>query len=80
MSNIVVKSILRHQAWTVVSHLEGLRGLVDGMKRLVGLSMVQEGQQEWRTTLLPPVHRAEQLAVIARAMLECRGLVRFHQR
>jgi hypothetical protein len=64
MSNIVVKSILRHQAWTVVSHLEGLRGLVDGMKRLVGLSMVQEGQQEWRTTLLPPVHRAEQMAML----------------
>lgn|GEM_PF-640864 len=131
MCNIVVKSILRHQAWTVVSHLEGLRGLVDGMKRLVRLSMVQEGREEWRTALLPPVHRdeqmamlpeiahemgqltsaiekiggqvpsrlsrtsmtsstwlmpsfsrkkKEQLAVIARAMVECWGLVHFHQR
>jgi predicted nucleotidyltransferase len=64
MSNIAVKSILRHQAWTAVSHLEGLQGLVDGMKRLVGLSTVQEGQEEWRTTLLPPVHRAEQMAML----------------
>ncbi len=33
MSNIAVKSVLRHQAWTAISHLEGLRGLVDRMKR-----------------------------------------------
>ena len=64
MSNIAVKSVLRHQAWMTVSHLEGLRGLVDGMKHLVGLSTVQEGQEEWRTTLLPPVHRAEQMAML----------------
>jgi predicted nucleotidyltransferase len=64
MSNIAVKSVLRHQAWAAVSHLEGLRGIVDGMKRLVGLSTVREGQEEWRTTLLPPVHRAEQMAML----------------
>lgn len=64
MSNIAVKSVLRHQLWAAVSHLEGLRGLVDGMKRLVGLSTVQEGQEEWRTTLLPPAQRAEQMAML----------------
>lgn len=64
MSNIAVKSVLRHQAWRVVSHLEELRGLVDGMKLLVNLSIVQEGQEEWRTTLLPPVHPAEQMAML----------------
>jgi predicted nucleotidyltransferase len=64
MSNIAVKSVLRHQAWAAVSHLEGLRGLVDGMKRLVGLSAIQEGQEEWRTTLLPPVHRTEQMTML----------------
>ena len=64
MANIAVKSVLRHQAWAAVSHLEGLRGIVHGMKRLVGLSTVREGQEEWRTTLLPPVHRAEQMAML----------------
>jgi hypothetical protein len=64
MSNIAVKSVLRHQAWAAVSHLEGLRGIVDGLKRLVGLSTVREGQERWRTTLLPPVHRAEQMAML----------------
>ncbi len=64
MSNIAVKSVLRHQAWTAVSHLEGLRGLVDGMKRMLGLSTVQEGQEDWRTALLPPVHRVAQMAML----------------
>jgi predicted nucleotidyltransferase len=64
MSNIAVKSVLRHQAWAAVSHLEGLRGIVHGIKRLVGLSTVREGQEEWRTTLLPPVHRDEQMAML----------------
>jgi predicted nucleotidyltransferase len=64
MSNIAVKSVLRHQAWMAVSHLERLRGLVDGMKRLVGLSTVQEGQEMWRTALPPPVHRVEQMAML----------------
>ena len=64
MANIAVKSVLRHQAWAAVSHLEGLRGIVHGMKRLVGLSTIREGQEEWRTTLLPPVHRAEQMAML----------------
>ena len=64
MSNIAVKSVLRHQAWTGVSHLEALRGLVDAIKRLVGLSIAPEGQEEWRTSLLPPVQRAEQMAML----------------
>jgi hypothetical protein len=64
MSNIAVKSVLRHQAWTIVSHLEGLRGLVDVMKRLVSLRTVQEGQEQWRTALLPPVQRAEQMVML----------------
>jgi hypothetical protein len=64
MSNITVESVLRHQAWAAVSHLEGLRGLVDGLKRLVGLSAIQEGQEEWRTSLLPPVRHAEQMAML----------------
>ncbi|HEY6406956.1 MAG TPA: nucleotidyltransferase domain-containing protein, partial [Ktedonobacteraceae bacterium] len=46
MSNIAVKSVLRRQAWTAVSHLEGLQELLDGMKHLVGSSAVQEGQKE----------------------------------
>lgn len=64
MSNIAVKSVLRHQAWTAVSHLEGLRGLVDGMKRLLGLSTAQEGQEAGRTDLLLPAHRLEQMAML----------------
>lgn len=74
MSNIAVKSVLRHQAWTAVSHLEGLRGLVDGMKRLVGLSTVQEGQEEWRTSLLPPTQQAEQMAMLRKIAQEMEQL------
>jgi len=64
MSNIAVKSVLRHQTWTAMSHLEGLRGLVDAIKRLLGLSSVPEGQEEWRTSLFPPVQRADQMAML----------------
>ena len=64
MSNIAVKSVLRHQSWVAVSHLEGLRSIVDEMKRLVGLSSVREGQEEWRTSILPPVHRHEQMTML----------------
>ena len=74
ISNIAVKSVLRHQAWAAVSHLEGLRGIVDGMKRLVGLSTVREGQEEWRKTLLPPVHRAEQMAMLREIVREMEQL------
>jgi hypothetical protein len=31
---------------------------------LVGLSTIQAGREEWRTNLLPPVHRAEQMAML----------------
>jgi predicted nucleotidyltransferase len=64
MSNIAVKSVLRHQAWTAVGHLDRLRGIVDELKRLLDLSTVRAGQEEWRTTLLPPVHPAEQMAML----------------
>ncbi|MGZ3623552.1 MAG: hypothetical protein ACXWPG_10680 [Ktedonobacteraceae bacterium] len=64
MSNIAVKSVLRHQAWAAVSHLEGLMSLVDMMKRLLDLSSVPEGQEEWRITLLPPIQQADQLALL----------------
>lgn len=64
MSNIAVKSILRHQAWAAVSHIDNLRWLVDEMKRLVGLSTTREGQEEWRTSVLPPIHRDEQMAML----------------
>jgi hypothetical protein len=78
MSNIAVKSILRHQSWAAVSHLEGLQGLVDTMKRLVGLSTIQEGQEGWRTTLLPPAQGTEQMAIlrkIAQEMEQLTGVI-----
>jgi hypothetical protein len=76
MSNITVKSVLRHQAWTAVSQLEGLRGLVDTIKRLLGLSIVPEGQEEWRTSLLPPAQRAEQMAMLRVTAQEMEQLTR----
>lgn len=71
MSNIAVKSVLRRQSWSAVSTIEMLRGLVDDIKRLLGLSMVRKGQEEWRTSVLPPVTPHEQIAMlreIAQAM------------
>lgn len=73
MSNIAVKSVLRRQSWSAVSLIEMLRGLVDEMKRLLGLSNVRKGQEEWRTRVLPPVTPHEQIAMlreIAQAMEE----------
>jgi hypothetical protein len=64
MSNIAVKSVLRHQAWSAVSTIEMLRGLVDEVKRLVGLSTTRKGQEEWRTSVLPPVAPHEQIAML----------------
>jgi predicted nucleotidyltransferase len=64
MSNIAVKSVLRHQSWSAVSTIEMLRGLVDEVKRLVGLSMTRKGQEEWRTSVLPPVAPREQIAML----------------
>ncbi len=64
ITNIAVKSILRHKAWDAVNHLEGFRGLVDQVKYLVGLSTTQPGQETWRTTVLPPVHRHTQIAML----------------
>jgi hypothetical protein len=64
MSNIAVKSVLRHQSWSAVSFIEMLRGLVDEMKRLLGLSTIRKGQEEWRTAVLPPVVPQEQIAML----------------
>jgi len=64
MSNIAVKSVLRHQSWSAVSTIEMLRGLVDEVKQLVGLSITRKGQEEWRTSVLPPVVPREQIAML----------------
>ena len=64
MSNIAVKSILRHQAWKAVSHLEVCRRLLDETRQLLGLSTLRTGQQEWRRTVIPPTHRNEQMAML----------------
>jgi predicted nucleotidyltransferase len=64
MSNIAVKSVLRRQAWSAVGTIEMLRGLVDEMKRLLGLSSIRKGQEEWRTTVLHPVAPHEQIAML----------------
>lgn len=71
LSNIAVKHILRHQSWLAVETLEKLRGLVDSMRLFVGLSTLRRGQEEWRTTVLPPVTPGDQVAMLretARAM------------
>ena len=64
MSNIAVKSVLRHQSWSAVSTIEMLKGLVDEVKRLVSLNMTRKGQEEWRTSVLPPVAPREQIAML----------------
>ena len=37
---------------------------MDQVKYLVGLSTTQPGQETWRTTVLPPVHRYTQIAML----------------
>jgi predicted nucleotidyltransferase len=74
MSNIAVKCVLRHQAWLAVSMLEMLKGLVDEMKRLVGLSMIRKGREEWRTNMLPPVAPREQIAMLRETARDMEGL------
>ena len=39
-----------------------------------GQSGVHQGQEEWRTTLLPPVHRAEQMAMLRQIAREMEHL------
>lgn len=71
MTNIAVKSVLRHQAWLAVITIEMLRGLTDEMRRLLGLNTIRKGQEAWRTSVLPPVTQVEQIAMlreIAQAM------------
>jgi predicted nucleotidyltransferase len=64
MSNIAVKSILRHKAWEAVSHLEGLRGLVDEVRLLLNLNTNKSAEEAWRTTVLPPVYRHTQITML----------------
>lgn len=64
MSNIAVKSVLRHQAWTAVSVIEILRSVLEDVRRLVGVSTIPEGQEAWRTSVLPPVRPGEQIAML----------------
>lgn len=47
-----------------VSHLEGLRGLVDEVRFLVSLNTNKSGQEAWRTTVLPPVYRHTQITML----------------
>jgi hypothetical protein len=44
------------------------------MKRLVGMSTVQDGQEVWRTTLLPPAQSVEQLAMLRQIVQEMEQL------
>jgi predicted nucleotidyltransferase len=74
MSNITVKSVLRHQSWQALSFIEMLRGLVDEMKRLVGLSTTRKGQEEWRTNVLPPVAARSQIAMLRETAQEMEHL------
>jgi predicted nucleotidyltransferase len=64
MSNIAVKSIMRHHAWKAVSHLEVCRRLLDETRQLLGERSVRTGREEWRRTVLPPVQRDEQMAML----------------
>lgn len=64
MANIAVKSMVRHQAWGAINHLEGLREMLEDTRRLLGLSTVPAGQEAWRTTLQPPVQPLEQLTML----------------
>lgn len=64
MSNIAVKSVLRHQAWASVSMIEMLSSVLDDVKRLVGVSTIPDGQEAWRTSILPPVQLGEQIAML----------------
>jgi predicted nucleotidyltransferase len=74
MSNIAVKSVLRHQSWQALSFIEMLRGLVDEMKRLVGLGTTRKGQEAWRTSVLPPVAPREQIAMLRETAQEMEHL------
>lgn len=74
MANIAVKSMVRHQSWTAINHLERLRGLIDSTKVLLGLSTQQAGREEWRSTILPPVHALEQLAMLREITAEMEQL------
>lgn len=64
MSNIAVKCVLRHQSWSAVGTIEMLRGAVDEVKRLVSLSITRKGQEEWRTSVLPPVAPRDQIVML----------------
>jgi hypothetical protein len=74
MGNIGVKGIVRQKAWDTVGLLDLLKGLVDEVKYLVGLSAVQPGREAWRTSTVPPVGQRDQLVVLRETMREMEAL------
>lgn len=64
MSNIAVKKALRHESWVAISMIEMLKGHVDEMKRLLGLSVTRKGHEAWRTSVQPPVTPRDQIAML----------------
>ncbi len=68
MGNIGVKGIVRRKAWDTVGLLELLKGLVDEVKYLVGVSAVQPGREAWRTDTVPPVRQSDQLIMLRETM------------
>jgi len=64
MSNIAVKKALRHEAWVAIHIIEMLKGHVDEMKRLLGLSTTRKGDEAWRTSVQPPVTPHDQIAML----------------
>ena len=64
MRNIAVKSVLHHQVWAPVSMIEMLRSILEDVRRLVGVSTIPDGQEAWRTSVLPPVQAGGQIAML----------------
>jgi predicted nucleotidyltransferase len=65
MSNIAVKGTVRHfVTWEATRTALMLRGMLDEVKRLVGVSTTRPSQEEWRTTFHPPSHPGEHIALL----------------
>lgn len=74
MGNIGMKGIVRRKAWDTVGLLELLKGLVDEVKYLVGLSTVEPGSEAWRMDTVPPVQQSDQLLLLRETMREMEAL------
>jgi hypothetical protein len=44
--------------------IEMLRSVLDDVRRLAGVSTIPDGQEAWRTSVLPPVQQGEQIAML----------------